>query len=226
MIHPNYLILNGTHTSGVSESGGANSVEQRSDQDLVLRVCAQDSQAFEALYLRYHDAVRRHLTRTLRDPDVAEDLTQEVFLRVWIRAEQWNGRGEFRAWALRIATNLALNYLRTVRRRRELPLEPAIDPETDTAEASAPWQIEVCGPGPEQALEQLEWRERIQRLLCRLSDEKREVFCLVHGAEMELREVAESLGIPEGTVRSRLHYARKQLAREWQTEWGMKWEEE
>lgn len=195
-------------------------MDKRSDRDLMQRVCGQDSSAFEVLFALYYDPVYHHLTRTLRDQNTAADLAQEVFLRVWTRADQWNGRGAFKAWALRIATNLALNHLRTVRRRRELPLDLPLDCGEHGEPAPAPgWLIDTSTVGPEQALEQLEWRERLQRLLQQLTEEKREVFCMVHDAEMDVRQVAESLGIPEGTVRSRLHHARKQLAREWQSEW-------
>jgi RNA polymerase sigma-70 factor (ECF subfamily) len=191
-------------------------VEHRSDHELIQRICERDNAAFEALFARYHEQVRQHLLRTLRDRHAAEDLTQEVFLRVWTRAEQWNGTGAFSAWMLRIATNLALNHLRTVRRRRELPLEPSPDPDGDEHASSSPaWLVDTVADRPEQALEQLEWRERLQRLLQQLSEEKREVFHLAHDVEMDVREIALSLGIPEGTVRSRLHYARKQLARDW-----------
>ncbi len=195
------------------------SVENVSDTELIQRICEQDSAAFEALFARYHESVHNHLIRTLRDSHAAEDLTQEVFLRVWTRADQWNGSGAFKAWALRIATNLALNHLRTVRRRRELPLDPTPDADGFDRNAPGPAQQIDSGSGrPDQALEQLEWRERLQRLLLQLSEEKREVFHLAHDAEMDVREIALSLGIPEGTVRSRLHYARKQLAREWHSE--------
>jgi RNA polymerase sigma-70 factor (ECF subfamily) len=200
--------------------GGATTVEQRSDHNLVQSLREQDTAAFEILFARYQEPVRQHLSHIVRDPNTAEDLTQEVFLRVWTRAEQWDGRGAFKAWALRIATNLALNHLRTVRRRRELPLEPPPDIGRDRDTAPTPdWLIDTITRRPEQVLEQLEWRERLQRLLRQLSEEKREVFHLVHDAEMDVREVAQSLGIPEGTVRSRLYYARKQLAREWNSEW-------
>ena len=59
----------------------------------------------------------------VRDEPAAEDLLQETFLRVWTRAGQWNGQGTFKGWLFRIATNLALNHLRTRRRRPEQPLE-------------------------------------------------------------------------------------------------------
>jgi len=192
-------------------------VDQSSDQELIRRICEHDADAFEALFARYQACVLQHLLRTLRDRTAAEDLTQEVFLRVWTRAEQWNGDGAFKSWALKIGTNLALNYLRTVRRRREQPLEPFL--ETEPVTGSEHQAIEALERSrPEQAFEQLEWRERLQQLLGRLSTEKREVFHLAHDADLDVREIAARLGIPEGTVRSRLHYARKQLATEWEME--------
>ena len=65
-------------------------------------------------------------------------------------------------------------------------------------------------------LDQADLRERIQRLVGHLSDDKREVLHLVHEMEMSIQDAADELGIPEGTVKSRLHYARRRFAREWQ----------
>src|SRR5436190_17619750 len=106
-----------------------------SDHELMARVRKRDAEAFETLFERYRERVARHLDRTVRDAGAAGDLAQEVFLRVWTRAEQWDGRGSFRAWLFRIATNLALNHLRSVRRRREQPLEIAPDPESEEDDA-------------------------------------------------------------------------------------------
>jgi RNA polymerase sigma-70 factor (ECF subfamily) len=202
-------------------SDGLTATDQTSDGDLIRRIASKDECAFETLYAQHHEAVRRILERILSDHHATEDLSQEVFLRVWTRSEQWSGQGLLKSWLFRIATNLALNYLRTVRRRRELPFEPAPDEEGQQLSAGAS-RIDVAGARPDLALEELEWRERLHRMLQHLSEVKREVFHLVHNEEMDVREVAESLGIPEGTVRSRLHYARKQLAREWQNEWEEK----
>lgn len=189
----------------------------QSDGALMSRVCAGDAVAFETLYARHQASVRQTVAGIIREPHATEDLTQEVFLQVWTRADQWNERGAFRGWLLRIATNLALNHLRSVRRRRELPLEPPS--ETLPGEGSAPspdWMIDHLTLGPERALELTAQKERLQRLLEGLPDDKREVIWMIYEAEMEVREVAQKLGIPEGTVRSRLHYARKLLARGWE----------
>ena len=72
--------------------------------------------------------------------------------------------------------------------------------------------------GPDAALEHTETREQVRRLVATLPDGKREVFRLVHEMEMTVRDAAGALGIPEGTAKSRLYYARKQLASDWQAE--------
>lgn len=187
-----------------------------SDQDLVRQILEQDARAFETLFDRYKEMIRRHLARIARDDAATQDLLQETFLRVWTRAEQWDGRGSFKAWLYRIATNLAFNHLRSVRRRREHPLtvpDEWNDEEEDTIPA---WLIDASAPDPDAALELGEQRERLRRLVERLPEEKREVFHLVHEMEMSMRDAADELDIPEGTVKSRLYYAKRRLAREWQ----------
>jgi RNA polymerase sigma-70 factor (ECF subfamily) len=186
-----------------------------SDQDLAERVQAGDVQAFEALFDRYGEMIRRHLAHIVRNEAAAQDLVQEVFLRVWTRAEQWDGRGAFKAWLYRIATNLAFNYLRSVRRRREQPLE-ALAAEDESEQDYLPAWMMDPSPGPDAAFESIERSERFRHLVQGLPEDKRDVLYLVHQMEMGIQAAAEELGIPEGTAKSRLHYAKKRLAREWQ----------
>ncbi len=188
------------------------------DQILVERVLERDARAFETLFDRYGEMIRRHLARITRDDAAAQDLIQEVFFRVWTRAEQWDGRGSFKAWLYRIATNLALNHLRTVRRRREQPLEIEAEWDDDDEQAhSLPaWIIDTAILGPDVALEQAEQQAQFRRLINALPAAKRSVFRLVHEMEMSIRDTADELGVPEGTVKSRLYYAKKHLAQEWQ----------
>ena len=189
------------------------------DADLVRRMLAGDERAFDALLERHQDAVRRHLTRMVRDPALVDDLAQEAFLRVWTRADQWRGRAAFRTWLLRIATNLALNHLRSAKRRRQQPLElpppPALDDGDDEPHVPA-WMIDASALGPDALVELAEQRELLGRLVDGLPDAKRQVFRLAHEAELNVREIAEQLGIPEGTVKSRLHHARRKLAQQWE----------
>ena len=200
------------------------------DGDLVVRIVARDAQAFEQLYARYRGPLLRHLAHIVRSdtahpPDAAaQDLLQEAFLRVWMRARQWDGRGSFKAWLYRIATNLALNHLRSIRRRREHPLVTE-DPWADEGEQEdlvPAWMIDAVAlgqgtiPGPHDALERAERLALFRQLVDELPESKREVFHRVHVLEMSVRDAADELGIPEGTAKSRLHYARRRLASQWQ----------
>ena len=189
----------------------------QSDETLMAGILERDARAFEVLLERYTEALHRHVGFMLHDEEVAHDVVQEAFLRVWLRAEQWDDRGPPRAWLYRIATNLALNQLRTVQRRHEVPLELPPDSEDDEDMASfvPAWMIDNATLGPEAAVERNEQHAFYRRALARLPDDKREVFHMVHDLEMSLRDAADALDIPEGTVKSRLHYARRQLARNW-----------
>lgn len=187
------------------------------DQDLVEQIRERDAHAFEQLFERYAEMIRRHLMHIVRDEATAQDLVQEVFLRVWTRAEQWNGQGPFKAWLYRIATNLALNSLRSVRRRREQPLDIPEEWTGDEEGGSVPaWLVDVSALGPDATLELSEQREQIRQLVDRLPEDKREAFRLVHQMELSIRAAADKLGVPEGTVKSRLHYAKNRLASQWQ----------
>jgi RNA polymerase sigma-70 factor (ECF subfamily) len=181
----------------------------------VQHVQEQQAWAFDALFERHAGSIRRHLLRIVRDDHTAEDLVQEVFLRVWTRAEQWNGQGAFKGWLFRIATNVALNHLRSQRRRPQQPLETVEDLDGEESADTPAWLVDNASLGPDEALEASEQSSRLQQIIRDLPVDKREVFHLVHQMEMSLREAADELGIPEGTAKSRLHYARERLSRQW-----------
>ena len=199
----------------------------QSDQTLIHKIVKRDAAAFETLFARHSASVRQHILSIVRAESAAEDLVQEVFLRVWTRAEQWNGQGKFTGWLFRIATNLALNHLRTVRRRRQEPLETPPD-EFDNEDERPPdpdWMVDISSRGPEVMVEQAERSQLLWQLVDGLPQEKREVLHLIYQKEMALREVAIELGISEGTVKSRLHYSIRHLTREWK-EIASGWEED
>ena len=200
---------------------------EQSDQTLIRKIVKRDADAFETLFARHSASVRQHILSIVRVESAVEDLVQEVFLRVWMRAEQWNGQGEFKGWLFRIATNLALNHLRMLRRRRQEPLETFPD-EFDDEDERPPdpdWMIDTLSRGPEVIVEQAERSQLLWQLVDGLPQEKQEVLHLIYQREMALREAAIELGIPEGTVKSRLHYSIRHLAREWK-EIASGWEEE
>ena len=194
--------------------------ETHSDPRLIERIQEGQAEAFELLYERYAEAVRRQLCYIVGEEPAAEDLLQETFLRVWTRAGQWNGQGTVKGWLFRIATNLALNHLRTRRRRPEQPLElpdTLVEDEDDLPDTPA-WLVDSASLGPEAVVEHAERGTRLRQIIGELPEEKRELLRLVHQMELSLREAADELGIPEGTAKSRLYYARAQVKHELQAE--------
>ena len=178
------------------------------DRELIDRVRAGDAEAFEAVFKLHAAGVRGRILAVVRDGDTADDLVQEVFLRLWTKAEQWEGRGTLVGWLMLIGFNLALNHLRGVRRRHEQPLEGPDDQVPD-------WMVDTASLGPEARAEMSEEMALYRSLLGQLSEEQQEVVRMVHEAGMEIRDVAEELEIAPGTVKSRLHYARQRLAKDW-----------
>lgn len=189
-----------------------------SDQLLIQRMQEGDAEAFDALLERHASTVRRCILRIVKDDAAAEDLSQEVFLRLWTRAEQWQGHGALSAWLLRMATNLALNHLRSLRRRRQLPLEPEqllhlTDDDEDDEDYAPGWMVDASALGADEIAAQSERRDYVRGLVDALPEQQRQVVRLVSESDMEIADVAEELGIPTGTAKSRLHYARLKLLR-------------
>lgn len=178
------------------------------------QIQAQQTWAFDQLFERYEVALHRHVYGIVRDEPAADDLLQEIFLRVWTHSNQWNGQGAVKSWLFRIATNLALNHLRSRRRHPEQPLElPENLLDEDDLPDTPGWLVDTTSLGPAAVVEQVEQAARLQQVLYNLPEEKRELLHLVHQMEFSLREAADELGIPEGTAKSRLHYAREQVKR-------------
>ena len=169
-----------------------------SDEVLIGRIANGDRLAMQVLYARYHVRVFRFVVRMVRDEAVAEDLISEVFLDVWRQAGRFEGRSTVSTWMLAIARFKALSALR----RR-------LDGELDEETASA---IEDPTDDPGMALEKKDKSAMIRKCLPGLSAEHREIIDLVYYHEKSVGEVAEIVGIPENTVKTRVFYARKRLA--------------
>lgn len=187
-----------------------------SERELINRVIGRDSQAFDVLMSRCHQQIRSHIARIVCDEAAAEDLSQEVALRLWERSEQWNGKGSVTSWLMRIATNLALDHLRWLRRKAERPLEsPRSDAEEIDDDLVPGWMVDAATMAPDELASLDEQRSMVRDMIRSLPQETREMLAMVHEQEMTLAEVAQALGIPLGTVKSRLHYTFKMLGRQW-----------
>ncbi len=189
------------------------------DPQLMRRIQNREAADFEQLFDRYRTPIIIHLARIVRDDAVAPDLVQEVFLRVWTRADQWDGRGTVKGWVYRIATNLALNHLRAAKRRPQQPLEIPTDDGNDDNPVPG-WLVDVSALTPEAQLEHVEQQERLNQLVEELPPDKQDVFRMVYADEMDLHSVAAALDIPEGTVKSRLYHSRKAIAAQLKAESG------
>ena len=153
----------------------------------------------QVLYGRHHVRVFRFGLRLVRDEQVAEDLISEVFLDVWRQAGKFEGRSAVSTWLLAITRFKALSALR----RRK-------DAELDDEAANA---IEDTSDDPEVAVQKKDTSQALRKCLSALSPEHREIVDLVYYHEKSVEEVAEIVGIPENTVKTRLFYARKKLGR-------------
>jgi RNA polymerase sigma-70 factor (ECF subfamily) len=173
-------------------------MQATSDEALIGRIASGDRLAMQVLFARHHVRVFRFVLRLVRNESAAEDLISEVFLDVWRQADRFEGRSAVSTWLLAIARFKALTALRR---------KPDAELDEETAEA-----IEDHADNPEVVLEKKDKSAAIRKCLSGLSAEHREIIDLVYYHEKSVEEVAEIIGIPENTVKTRMFYARKRLA--------------
>jgi RNA polymerase sigma-70 factor, ECF subfamily len=176
----------------------APAAQYSSDETLIERIAAGDKLAMQALFVRHRTAVYRWLLRFVRNQTLAEDLLSDVFLDVWRQAGRFEGRSSVSTWLISIARFKALS---ASRRRTDAQLDETIEATVaDTAN------------DPEVALQEKDRGELLRQALTWLSLEHREIIDLVYYHEKSVDECAQILGIPVGTVKTRMFYARKKLA--------------
>jgi len=171
-------------------------LSERTDGELVQAALQGQSQAFGILVTRYMRPGYLVAFSVTGSPQDSEDVAQEAFLVALERLEDCRNPEKFGGWFLTIVRNRARNFLRRERLRRGEELTPEISPGVG---------------GPAEDFAKLEIRERLEEGMEGLSETRREVL-LLHDLEgWKHREIGERLGIPDGTVRSHLHFARKHL---------------
>ncbi len=178
-----------------------------SDAALMARVRKGNPEAFEPLVRRYEKRLFGYFASLVEDPAVAADLAQETFLRIYRSASRYRESGRFEAWVFQIAANLVRSrFRRSDQRALHLSLDAA---PADTGE--------LPGRGPESRPEEAAWRsevrEALRRALPRVPLVFREAVLLRDLEGWSYREIAEMLGVEEGTVKSRAHRGRKHLRR-------------
>jgi len=163
--------------------------------------------AFNRLVLAYQEQLYNQALRMLDETAPAEDASQEAFLLAYRNIRTYRG-GSFRAWLLRIVTNVCYDELRRRKRRPTIPLEPS-DEEGEEIE-SPRWMVDP-GDSPEEAADRSALERAIQHCLNGLPEEFRTVVLLVDIQGMDYDEVSTVIGRPLGTVKSRLARARGRL---------------
>jgi RNA polymerase sigma-70 factor, ECF subfamily len=177
----------------------AQSLRSRSGAALIEAVAGGDRSAMQVLYARHHVRIYRFLLRLTNDASVAEELVSDVFFAVWRDAASFAGKSEPSTWMLAIARHKAFTALK--RRSHESLTNEMADAIADPAD------------GAETMIDRNDRSAAIRGCLARLSPDHREVIDLVYYHDKSVEEVAEITGVPRSTVKTRMFYARKSLAK-------------
>jgi RNA polymerase sigma-70 factor (ECF subfamily) len=160
------------------------------ERETLAQIAAGDEAAFRRFYDAYADRVFRFVLTVLRSRHLAEEVVQETMVAVWRGAGRFRGASKVSTWVFGIARNIALTLVRKEARAETDPTEPMVEP--DPAET-------------------ISKQEKVLAALAKLPDEQREVVHLAFYEELPYREIGVLLGIPEGTVKSRMYHARRAL---------------
>jgi RNA polymerase sigma-70 factor, ECF subfamily len=178
-----------------------------SDEQAMWRVkMAADPQAFAELVARWEKPIQGLCARMTGNPHSAEDLAQEAFSRVFARRATYEASGRFSTFLWRIALNLCYDELRRRKRLGEHPLYESDEPAEPAGESYL-----AESPTPDVQLVERERAEQVRRALLQIAPSHRVVVVLRHYEGLKFREIAELLGIPEGTVKSRMAEALDRL---------------
>jgi RNA polymerase sigma-70 factor (ECF subfamily) len=185
------------------------------DEDLLDRFRRGQAEAFGQLVRRYERELYGYLRRYLGDGCLAEDVFQNTFLQVYVKSGQYEPGRPVRPWLYTIATNQAIDALRRNGRHQAVSLD---EPRADGGEGELARLMEMLhsrGPSPVESASAAERREQVRAGVERLPDFLKQVLILAYYQGLKYREIADVLGVPVGTVKSRLHAALVKLQEAW-----------
>jgi RNA polymerase sigma-70 factor (ECF subfamily) len=185
--------------------------EDKEEARFIARLASRDERAFNELVVLYQERVFRILLRMLGRRDEAEDMAQEVFVQVFKAVGTFRGDSKLSTWIYRIAVNLCKNRVKYLKRRRS--------EAQDEYEALAERSPMTAGGGvtsgdvarPDQMVEGMQLERVVQACIVELDPDFREVLILRDVEDLSYEELCEVTGLPDGTVKSRLHRARAML---------------
>jgi RNA polymerase sigma-70 factor (ECF subfamily) len=172
---------------------------------LIKRCLAGDQTAWEAIVRQYWRKVFNVAYKFVGRHDEAEDLAQDIFLKIFRSLDTFDSRANFQTWLISVSRNLCIDHYRSVRRERE-----TIDRAVDTSELAPA----APDPGPVAALEQRDRVTLLRQAMAALPPSLRTAVLMRDIQELTYQEIAERLKLPEGTVKSRINRGRTELARQ------------
>ncbi|MBR1841850.1 MAG: sigma-70 family RNA polymerase sigma factor [Oscillospiraceae bacterium] len=178
---------------------------QEEELRLVKRAAEGDEGAFEKLVIENEKLIYNVALKITGNPDDAEDVAQEAFIKAYRNLGSFRGESRFSGWLYRLCYNAAMDHIRKTRdpNLRSLTNDDGSDAELDVADPA---------PTPEESAERKETQRIVREAVNQLDDDKREILIMREFSGMSYTAIAEALGIEEGTVKSRISRARASLA--------------
>lgn len=196
---------------GADREHGLPASVDASEAQFIARLVARDESAFNELVVTYERRVFSLVYRMLGRRDEAEDLSQEVFVQVFKAIDQFRGDSKLSTWIYRIAVNLCKNRTKYLS-RRHAGAQDDIDAMADRVPLSAAKGVSVGDVSrPDELVEGMQLEVVVKRAIAQLEPEFREALILRDVEDMSYEEIASVMGLPDGTVKSRIHRARGQL---------------
>jgi len=179
---------------------------RREDAQLIRRCLKGDEKAYEKLLEKYRGPVFSICFRMVRNRDDAEDLAQDVFIKIFNILDRYNPSFPFSSWLYRITSNLCIDFLRKNKRTIY-----SIDKPVDSEDGEMSRQLPSDAIGPERKMELKEEMVILEKAIEKLPEHYRMIVLLRHQEHLSYDEISETLGIPLGTVKARIHRARKTI---------------
>ena len=182
---------------------------EKSDEALMLQLQAGDLRSFDTLVKRWDKPLLNYCYRMVNDITLAEDLRQEVFLRIYRSAKTYRPAAQFSTWMYRIATNLCLDTLAKQKRRKETPIAADLESKFEG------FDDRLIDPSdtPDTVVVKKEIESRVRSALASLPEDQRVVVIMRHYNGMKFHEIAEIVERPVSTVKSRMAAGMERLSR-------------
>lgn len=185
---------------------GGEGPEAEPDSELVRRTLEGDESAYAELLRRHQRAVHTLVRRMVRQPEDAAEITQDAFVKAYRALARFDPQFAFRAWIMKIASNIAIDFLR----RRRLPTL-SIDQPREYQGSEMRWELPDGGHGPDEIAAGRQMEVRLADALTRLTPAHRQILLLLYQERMSYDEISALLDEPLGTVKARIHRAREAL---------------